>query len=134
MQRSTAWRLRSVSGSIRCLLPHLCWIRVSEVPVVRADRLRLFLSLIAHVIDISKATISRWIVLAVCMTYDRLSPRDLPFMKSNAHEVRAVSATWAYYNYTSLGMSCRLPFGEQKRRLRLSILDPYSNRLETCIN
>ena len=68
------------------------------------------------------------------MAYEKLTPRDLSFMKINAHEVRAVSATWAYYNNTSLGMSCRLPFEEQKRRLRLFILDPYNIRLETCID
>ena len=85
----------------------LCPVRALRVylrrtQAIRADRLRLFLSLNAHVKDISKATISRWIVLAVRMAYERLTPRDLSFMRINAHEVRAVSATWAYYNNTSL--------------------------------
>ena len=51
---------------------------------------------------VSKASISRWISMAIKLAYEKLTSRDLSFMKITAHEVRAVSASWAYFNNCSL--------------------------------
>ena len=62
----------------------------------------LFLPLTKSKKDISKATISRWISMAIKLAYEKLTSRDLSFMKITAHEVRAVSTSWAYFNNCSL--------------------------------
>jgi hypothetical protein len=69
--------------------------------VKRKGRKRLFLPLKGSV-DISASTISRWIVTTIKRAYQSLTDRDLSFMKLKAHEVRAVAASWAYLNHSSL--------------------------------
>ena len=67
----------------------------------RNGRKRLFLP-IKGVSDISPATISRWICRVIRKAYESLSKSDLKLMKVTAHDVRALSSSWAYLNTVSL--------------------------------
>ena len=64
---------------------------------LRLSRKRLFIPSKGQG-DVSPATISRWIRLAITRAYGSLTKRDLTFMNIKAHEVRAVSTSWAYHN------------------------------------
>ena len=67
----------------------------------RSGRKRLFLPLKGSK-DISPSTISRWICDVIKLAYADLSSSDLSFMKISAHEVRALSSSWAYWNSVAL--------------------------------
>ena len=62
---------------------------------------RLFLPLKGSK-DVSPSTISRWICNVIKLAYADLSSSDLSFMKISAHEVRALSSSWAYWNSVPL--------------------------------
>ena len=63
----------------------------------RLSRKRLFIPVKGKG-DISPATISRWIRMAVLRAYGDLSDVNLTFLKIKAHEVRALATSWAYHN------------------------------------
>ncbi len=67
----------------------------------RGDRKKLFIPVVGNG-EVSKATISRWIALAVRRAYQGLSKQKLASLKINAHEVRAVSTSWAFFNHLPL--------------------------------
>ena len=48
--------------------------------------------------DISKSSVSRWISYTIKLTYRKLTSRDFPFLKIKAHEVRALSSSWAFFD------------------------------------
>ena len=84
----------------------LCPVRavrayLSRVKAKRSGRKRLFLPLKGSK-DISPSTISRWICDVIKLAYADLSSSDLSFMKISAHEVRALSSSWAYWNSVAL--------------------------------
>ena len=84
----------------------LCPVRavrayLSRVKSKRSGRKRLFLPLKGSK-DISPSTISHWICDVIKLAYVDLSPSDLSFMKISAHEVRALSSSWAYWNSVAL--------------------------------
>ena len=84
----------------------LCPVRalrayLSRVKAKRLGRKRLFLPLKGSK-DISPSTISRWICDVIKLAYADLSSSDLSFMKISAHEVRALSSSWAYWNSVAL--------------------------------
>ncbi|MCG7869396.1 MAG: hypothetical protein JAY74_23885 [Candidatus Thiodiazotropha taylori] len=84
----------------------LCPVRavrayLDRVKSKRSGRKRLFLPL-KGTKDISPATISRWICEVIRLAYSKLSSSDLSFMKISAHEVRALSSSWAYWNSVAL--------------------------------
>ena len=84
----------------------LCPVRavrayLSRVKAKRLGRKRLFLPLKGSK-DISPSTISRWICNIIKLAYADLSSSDLSFMKISAHEVRALSSCWAYWNSVAL--------------------------------
>ena len=60
----------------------------------RQNRTRLFLPIKGKK-DISKDTISRWISYTIKLAYRKLTKRDISFLKIKAHEVRALSSSWA---------------------------------------
>ena len=66
---------------------------------IRGDRRRLFVHWDPAIQDISRAHVSRWIVLTIKEAYDRA---DLPLDEAHAHEVRAISASLAYLNQVPL--------------------------------
>ena len=67
----------------------------------RQNRTRLFLPIKGNK-DISKDTISRWISYTVKLAYRKLTKRDVSFLKIKAHEVRALSSSWAFFDKVPL--------------------------------
>lgn len=67
----------------------------------RKGRDRLFLSIRGNR-DVSKATISRWIVATVKLAYSKLTSRDISLMHIKAHDLRAFSSSWAYLSKACL--------------------------------
>ena len=67
----------------------------------RQNRTRLFLPIKGNK-DISKDTISRWISYTVKLAYRKLAKRDISFLKIKAHEVRALSSSWAFFDKVPL--------------------------------
>ena len=67
----------------------------------RQNRTRLFLPIKGNK-DISKDTILRWISYTVKLAYRKLTKRDISFLKIKAHEVRALSFSWAFFNKVPL--------------------------------
>ena len=84
----------------------LCPVRalklyLKRVKGTRGRRKRLFLPLIGCK-DISAASISRWISCTIKLAYTNLSVRDLSFLRIRPHEIRALSASWAFSNNVPL--------------------------------
>ena len=84
----------------------LCPVRalkfyLNRVKPSRGRRKRLFLPLKGGG-DVSAASISRWVSSTVKKAYSSLSSRELSLFKIRAHEVRALSTSWAFVNHTPL--------------------------------
>ena len=67
----------------------------------RQNRTRLFLPVKGNQ-DISKASVSRWISYTINFAYRKLTNRDSSFLKIKAHEVRALSSSWAFFDKVPL--------------------------------
>ena len=85
----------------------LCPVRavrayLSRVKAKRSGRKRLFFLPLNGSKDISPSTISCWICDVIKLAYADLSSSDLSFMKISAHEFRALSSSWAYWNSVAL--------------------------------
>ena len=78
-------------------------IYLSKTHAFCKDRSRLFLPLCEGKDSNTKDTIVRWFTQAIILAYRNLSDRaDLrSFLKVNAHELRAVSASWSYLQICS---------------------------------
>ena len=84
----------------------LCPVRalryyLERVKPLRGSRKRLFVPLKGGG-DISAASISRWIASTIRKAYSSLTERDLPLFRVKPHELRALSASWAFVNHTPL--------------------------------
>ena len=74
----------------------------------RQNRTRLFLPIKGNQ-DISKASVSRWVSYTIKLAYNtiklayrKLTNRDISFLKIKAHEVRALSSSWAFFDKVPL--------------------------------
>ena len=67
----------------------------------RQNRIRLFLTNKCKQ-DISKASVLRWISYTIKLAYRKLTRRDISFLKIKAHEVRALSSSWAFFDKVPL--------------------------------
>ena len=67
----------------------------------RGSRSRLFLPIEGSG-DISAATISRWIKATIRFAYAEVSPDDLNEFQVRAHELRALSSSWAFFKHAPL--------------------------------
>ena len=65
------------------------------------NRTRLFLPIKGKQ-DISKSSVSRWISYTIKLAYRKLTRKDFPFLKIKAHEVRALSSSWAFFDKVPL--------------------------------
>ena len=65
---------------------------------IRGSRTRLFLPIKGNH-EIRKSTISNLVKFAIKMAYHFISKRQLPHLKIRAHELRALSSPWAYFNF-----------------------------------
>ena len=78
----------------------LCPVRalkcyLNKTKAIRKNRIRLFIPTRG---DITKGSIARWIAFTIKTAYRKLTTRDLSFLKIKAHELRALSTSWAYFN------------------------------------
>ncbi|MEW8547328.1 MAG: hypothetical protein AB2693_27790 [Candidatus Thiodiazotropha sp.] len=73
------------------------YLKVTEP--IRKNRKRLFLPLKGNH-DISKGSISGWIAYTIRLAYKNLSKSKVALLKIKAHELRALSASWSYFNKT----------------------------------
>ena len=84
----------------------LCPVRalkmyIKKTESLRKVRKRLFLPIKGNH-DISKGSISGWISSVIRLAYKNLSTVKLSMLKSKAHELRALSTSWAYFNKTPM--------------------------------
>ena len=80
--------------------------------------------------DINKGSISGWIAYTIRLAYKNLSKSKVALLKIKAHELRALSASWSYFNKTpvedvikaavwsGLPLGGRTPYITSKNRLR----------------
>ena len=52
--------------------------------------------------DLAKSTLSRWVRYAIKHAYGSISKNQNRLFKPRAHELRALSASWAYMNFIPL--------------------------------
>ena len=84
----------------------LCPVRslkfyLAKVKSLRGNRKRLFIPLKGKG-DITAASISRWIATVIKKAYSALGNIAPETLRINAHELRALSTSWAYVNHTPL--------------------------------
>ena len=80
----------------------LCPIRAVKIylnrtKLVRKNRTRLFIPVIGDK-DINKCSISRWVKFAIKNAYSSIASNSSKLLKPRAHELRALSSSWAYLN------------------------------------
>ena len=80
----------------------LCPIRAIKIYLnksnsVRKNRLTLFIPVKCDQ-DIHKSSISRWVKFAIKSAYSSISSTPNKLLKPRAHELRALSSSWAYMN------------------------------------
>ena len=85
----------------------LCPVRalrfyLQRVKSLRGRRKRLFIPVKGGGGEVSAASISRWIASTIKKAYSSLSQRDLFLFQVKAHELRALSSSWAYVNHAPL--------------------------------
>ena len=76
-------------------------IYLNKTKSLRKRRKRLFIPTQGDQ-DLAKSTLSRWVKYAIKNAYDTISKNPLLLFKPRAHELRAISASWAYMNYIPL--------------------------------
>ena len=84
----------------------LCPVRslkfyLNLVKLLRGSRKRLFIP-IKGKNEISAASISRWVASVIKKAYSALSNVDSNTLRIRAHELRALSTSWAFVNHTPL--------------------------------
>ena len=84
----------------------LCPIRAIKVYLnrtkpFRKGRNRLFLPIKGDH-DLKKTTISSWVRYTIRHAYNSISRSQTKLFKTRAHELRALSASWAYFNFIPL--------------------------------
>ena len=76
-------------------------IYLNKTKSLRKRRKRLFIPTQGDQ-DLAKPTLSRWVKYAIKNAYDTISKNPLSLFKPRAHELRAISTSWAYMNYIPL--------------------------------
>ena len=76
-------------------------IYLNKTKSLRKHRKRLFIPTQGDQ-DLAKSTLSRWVKYAIKNAYDTISKNPNRLFKPRAHELRAISASWAYMNYIPL--------------------------------
>ena len=84
----------------------LCPVRAVKIYIkrtksLRKHRKRLFIPTQGDH-DLNKSTISRWVKYAIKHAYGSISKNLNRLFKPRAHELRAISASWAYMNFIPL--------------------------------
>ena len=76
-------------------------IYLNKTKSLRKHRNRLFIPTQGDK-DLAKSTLSRWVRYAIRHAYSSISKNPNRLFKPRAHELRALSASWAYMNYIPL--------------------------------
>ena len=76
-------------------------IYLNKTKSLRKHRKRLFIPTQGDQ-DLAKPTLSRWVKYAIKNAYDTISKNPNRLFKPRAHELRAISTSWAYMNYIPL--------------------------------
>ena len=76
-------------------------IYLNKTKSLRKHRKRLFIPTQGDQ-DLAKSTISGWVKYAIKHAYGSISKNPNRLFKPRAHELRALSASWAYMNYIPL--------------------------------
>ena len=76
-------------------------IYLNKTKSLRKHRKRLFIPTQGDQ-DLAKSTLSRWVKYAIKHAYGSISKNPNRLFKPRAHELRALSASWAYMNYIPL--------------------------------
>ena len=76
-------------------------IYLNKTKSLRKHRKRLFIPTQGDQ-DLAKSTLSRWVKYTIKHAYDSISKNPNRLFKPRAHELRALSASWAYMNYILL--------------------------------
>ena len=97
----------------------LCPVRavkfyLNKTKSLRKHRKRLFIPIRGDK-DLAKSTLSRWVRYAIKHAYSNISKNPSMLLKPRAHELKALSTSWAYVNYIPLEEI--LKFGEERANL-----------------
>ena len=84
----------------------LCPVRAVKIYLkrtksLRKHRKRLFIPIRGDQ-DLAKSTLSRWVRYVIKHAYSTISKNPNRLLKPRAHELRALSTSWAYVNYIPL--------------------------------
>ena len=84
----------------------LCPVRAVKIYLkrtksLRKHRKRLFIPIRGDQ-DLAKSTLSRWVRYVIKHAYSSISKNPNRLLKPRAHELRALSTSWAYVNYIPL--------------------------------
>ena len=102
----------------------LCPVRAVKIYLkrtksIRGNRTRLFIPTKGN-LDINKSTISSWVKFTIKKAYKSIFYRHIPLFKPRAHELRALSASWAYFNFIPLDEVIKAAFGQVLQLLQSS--------------
>ena len=91
------------SDNLNCML---CPVRAVKIHLnktksLRKHRKRLFIPIRGDQ-DLAKSNLSRWVRYAIKHAYSSISENPSRLLKPRAHELRALSTSWAYVNYIPL--------------------------------
>ena len=115
---------REHSDRLLCLIRALKFYLKMTEPYCQ-NRTRLFLPIKGKQ-DISKSSISYTIKLA----YRKLTNRDFPFLKIKAHEVRALSSSWAFFDKIPLNEILKAAVWNQSSTFAKFYLRDMSQQLQ----
>ena len=99
----------------------------------RQNRIRLFLPIKGKQ-DISKSSVSRWISYTIKLAYRKLTRKDFPFLKIKAHEVRALSSSWAFFDKVPLSEILKAAVWNQSSTFAKFYLRNMSQQLQNLHN
>ena len=83
------------------VLLELLKIYLKRTKSLRKHRKRLFIPIRGDQ-DLAKSTLSRWVRYVIKHAYSTISKNPNRLLKPRAHELRALSTSWAYVNYIPL--------------------------------
>ena len=83
---------------------------------------------------ISKSSVSRWISYTIKLAYRKLTRKDFPFLKIKAHEVRALSSSWAFFDKVPLSEILKAAVWNQSATFAKFYLRDMSQQLQNLHN
>ena len=91
------------SDNFNCMLCPVRAVKIylNKTKSLMKHRKRLFIPIRGDQ-DLAKSTLSRWVRYAIRHAYSSISKNPNSLFKPRAHELRALSASWAYMNYIPL--------------------------------